>query len=573
MEPATCEQSDRPDDHPPTPRRRGWAVLALLGALYVLLAFTSLTGKSVTIDEFGHLPVGYNVLTTGNFDYCQLNPPLMNVLSALPLLALDLPPSSVPRRSTSEHKYSFWLNGYDFMFGHEQGYHHIYVVARCVTVFLVALLGVLVFVWARTLATRRADLAGLLAAALVWFSPGVLAHARLVTTDAGATLFICLALWSLHRVLRRPTWAAVVACGVALGLAQLSKFTAVWLCPVFVVLAVVWRLSSHTVDGRRLALRLLAVFVVSIIVINAGYLFQHTLPTVERLEFVSQPLIFLKDVLPGWLRVPLPERFLLAFDAQLDAARGGDPSYLFGESYHGGRWYFFVALLAIKVPIPMLGLAALAVAVAIRRRRRLTTDSVLLLLPAGVLVAVFSLLSNKQLGLRMILPAAPLFCVWAAVTLARVDWTRLRTYAVSALLVWFAGESLRAYPDYLAYFNQFVGGPSRGYRCAIGSNLDWGQDLIGLKSYVDDVGDDSIQLLYFGRVDPAVYGLRYAVPTDILEPGLVAVSVSLLGRGYLLNDHGTYFWAGPIRLDPAVFGEPITTIGHTIQVYRVQPRR
>ena len=63
-----------------------WALGALASMLLLhgLLAFTSLARKSVTVDEFGHLPAGVYLLETGDFGHASLNPPLMNLLSALP---------------------------------------------------------------------------------------------------------------------------------------------------------------------------------------------------------------------------------------------------------------------------------------------------------------------------------------------------------------------------------------------------------------------------------------------------------------------------------------------------------
>src|SRR5262245_51878072 len=95
------------------PRRRAWTILAIIGAVYVSLAFLALRQKSVTVDEFGHLPVGYNLLTTRDFKYCELNPPLMNVLSALPLMFMDIVPIAASAMVPDE-KYAFWANGYEF---------------------------------------------------------------------------------------------------------------------------------------------------------------------------------------------------------------------------------------------------------------------------------------------------------------------------------------------------------------------------------------------------------------------------------------------------------------------------
>ena len=64
----------------------------------------------------------------------------------------------------------------------------------------------------------------------------------------------------------------------------------------------------------------------------------------------------------------------------------------------------------------------------------------------------------------------------------------LATAAIAVLLLWHVGESLAIAPHYLAYFNAFAGGPSQGYRHLIDSSLDWGQDLRGLKDWLDRHG-------------------------------------------------------------------------------------
>jgi len=119
----------------------------------------------------------------------------------------------------------------------------------------------------------------------------------------------------------------------------------------------------------------------------------------------------------------------------------------------------------------------------------------------------------------------------------------------------------------LTYFNQAVGGASRGYRYASGSNLDWGQDLQGLKNFMQAEGVQKIQLLYFGSVDPAIYGIDYEVPRGLIQPGLLAVSVSLYHLPYAMYDHGLFRQVGPVDRDR--LGTPIHTVGNTIHVYRI----
>src|SRR5205807_487541 len=59
---------------------------------------------------------------------------------------------------------------------------------------------------------------------------------------------------------------------------------------------------------------------------------------------------------------------------------------------------------------------------------------------------------------------------------------------------------------YLAYFNELAGGPLNGWRSLVDSNIDWGQDLQGLKSWLHRHELPSpIYLCYFGTADPRYY--------------------------------------------------------------------
>jgi hypothetical protein len=77
-----------------------------------------------------------------------------------------------------------------------------------------------------------------------------------------------------------------------------------------------------------------------------------------------------------------------------------------------------------------------------------------------------------------------------------------------------------------------------------------------------------VQLLYFGSVDPSLYGIDYRVPRgDRLEPGLLAISTTLYRIAYPIYDHGELRMMGPFNL--ALLGEPIESIGGSIHVYRI----
>ncbi len=546
-----------------------WWVLALLGTFYLILAVTSLRRDSVTVDEFGHLPTGYHLMATGDTAFAEYHPPLMAVLNALPLF-LFRPLPNPPDTLGPPDLHSFWMNGYPFMDANRTRYHQLYEAARCVTVLVVGLLGLLLFVWAGELLPGRAAPAGLLAAGLVWFSPGILAHARLVTNDAGSATFIALALYCFHRYLLRPSARTVALAGGALGLALLAKSVALLLAPVILVIALLPGTRGERAMGRTFR-HLAVLFLAALLTVNAGYAFRGTLRPLGDYSFRSAPFRALQAALPAWTPVPLPEDYARSHDLQMQDAAEGDPSYLFGRVYPGGRWYYFPALLAVKTPLPLLAVAGWALLVALRRRRPGRRTTLLLLLPGALLLLAMSF-SNKQLGLRMTLPAAPLFWLWAAVTLCDAIRGGRRAALLALLLAWAAGETLAIHPRYLTYFNQLAGGPDNGWRIALDSNLDWGQGLIDLRRWLDERGIGAIQLYYFGRVDPAVYGIDYRVPMDQPEPGWLAVGVTLYGREYKLYDHARLIQTpGPIRLDRTVLGEPVATVGHVFHIYRVPP--
>ena len=90
-----------------------------------------------------------------------------------------------------------------------------------------------------------------------------------------------------------------------------------------------------------------------------------------------------------------------------------------------------------------------------------------------------------------------------------------------------------------------------------------------LSKFLKHEGADSVQLLYFGSVDPALYGIHYEIPTDGLKPGLLAVSVSLYRTEYTAFDHGVLRMVGPVEV--VGLGEPIARLGGSIPVYRVGP--
>src|SRR5207247_2123563 len=122
-------------------------------------------------------------------------------------------------------------------------------------------------------------------------------------------------------------------------------------------------------------------------------------------------------------------------------------------------------------------------------------------------------LSSLQLGVRYILPALPLLVLIAGQTgrwIGRAD-DRGRSRIIVALAA-LTLASARFHPHHIAYFNELAGGPDGGRNHLVDSNLDWGQDLNGLRDWIDRNRVGEIGLAYFGSVPPAALGIRYHLP-------------------------------------------------------------
>ena len=127
----------------------------------------------------------------------------------------------------------------------------------------------------------------------------------------------------------------------------------------------------------------------------------------------------------------------------------------------------------------------------------------------------------------------PLATIWIA-RLTKpmgLDSGRFRRIALGGLilsLTCLAVTTLRAAPHYLAYFNAARGGPANGHVYLLDSNLDWGQDILTLRDYMREQKIDTVALAYFGRVDPAIYGVTYVPLIGEVGERYAVISANLL---------------------------------------------
>jgi hypothetical protein len=165
----------------------------------------------------------------------------------------------------------------------------------------------------------------------------------------------------------------------------------------------------------------------------------------------------------------------------------------------------------------------------IRRKQTWRSNLFFLLVPVVVYFA-FAMRSHVNIGHRHLLPVLPFLYVVAGGLGAqweRISNSQLRRWsAVGFAAVLLVMSSIAfyppwrpqlVYPHYLAYFNELAGGPRSGWHGLSDSNIDWGQDLPGLKKWLDrNPQSKPIYLCYFGSSEPKFYQIQHLATPQVL---------------------------------------------------------
>jgi 4-amino-4-deoxy-L-arabinose transferase-like glycosyltransferase len=576
-------------------RERTAVALLLLTAL--ALAAGSAAQKSVTVDEYQALPHGLAIWKTGDLHLATGVPLLPSIVPAAPLLATQarLDVVAMPEYTRS------WQCGLQFLIDNaferdpRSGqflptgrYHDYFLLGRSMSIVVLLLTCALVYGFARRLYGREA---ALLALAVACFSPNLLAHGRLVTPDIYLTAATIGSLWALDRLLDAPSLLRAAVLGLALGFAALSKLTGLSLFVLFPSCAVLLPIcrerplwlsgaleaisfprSRNDTEGvpyrRSLWPRLLFALALGLLVVNAAYRFEGSFSPLAGFNFESTQIKRVAAVLPPWLPVPLPRYFFQGIDEQL--AESGYTAYLMGEFNDTGFYSYYLIALLVKTPLPALLLCGLAWLFGGWPTRR----EMPLILVAFALLLFFSVSRHKNIGVRYVLFLEPMMAAWIGRLLADgaypKRWLRGAVIAATACL---AAIALASWPHYLPYFNWASGGPKNGHRWLLDSNLDWGQDLIALRRYMEKEGITEIDLACFGRVPPEAYGIRYrTLPAgEAPRNRHVAISANLLwGLMYIVNGDLNYWPADSDGYRAFRHRRPAAILGHSIYVFDLE---
>ena len=364
------------------------AIVIILLAILFFVVFTSSLTESQIIDEGTHLASGYSYLVTSDFRMNPEHPPLIKILAGLSARILD---PELPINHSSWPETDQWAFAYQFLYHNQVTADDLLLLGRIPIMILSVLLSLSVY-----LVTKRyfGKFPALLALLFITFEPNLIAHSRYITTDIAITLLFIISIYYFGEYLNRPNLKRLLFCAFFFGLAQVTKFSAVILVPIFFLLLLV-KLGHQSrksftakINLRFIALSAACFIIIPLTIIHVAYLGKITVPIddpdvqnmisqrdqlVQSLENNDQPLnlrvlggIINPENATGKLLNYLLQKPIPIFhyvEGLYNVMRHnffGHQSYLMGLFYNTGVWYYFLFAYLVKVPLAFILILAAA---------------------------------------------------------------------------------------------------------------------------------------------------------------------------------------------------------------------
>lgn len=521
------------------------AIITIILLFMATVSLLNAWNDTATFDEKAHIPAGYSYVKFHDMRLNPEHPPLLKDLAGLPLLFLrDIKfDTSKSFWAPELNETGQWNAGNDLLWNEGNDADKIVFWSRFPIVILSLILGFFIFKWVRELSGVPA---GLFALVLYAFNPNILGHNHFVTTDLGIAAFMVFSFYYFLRFIKDPTWKNTLLGGLFLGLALLTKFSAVLMFPIFGLVLVIYPFLKTKRNPEESIIRFkvrkfftyigkgIAAGAVAMIVVYVVYAFNtFSMPKEKLGELInfyfpvsdtSTNAVYLSTANKIFstlnktdLGKPLAEYFM-GVGMVFKRVAGGNGAYFMGQVSGKAFPLYFPVVYLLKEPLPslLLLLAAILITVfshiralvlALRLeekwrhfrdylRKNIAIWSMLLFV---LLYWYVSVTGNLNIGFRHLFPAIPFTMI--LVTLAIFGFLKkiqtkegklLWEVCLGVILVLLISNTVATYPYYLSYFNSVAGGAKNGYHYVTDSNADWGQDMRRLKIWIENYNDCSV---------------------------------------------------------------------------------
>lgn len=516
-------------------KKHAFLIVAGILTFHFILSLSVSSQESMVYDERAHIPAAYSYVRFGDMRLNPEHPPLIKDFAGIPLLFMQptFPITSTEWQSGANEQWSvgdMFISCTKPSVACNDG-DAILFWSRLPITLLSVILGIVIFIWTRELA---GTLAGLFAVTLYSFDPNIIAHNHYVTTDIGIALFIFLAFYFFVRFLKNPRFKNVLLAGIFLGLAELAKFSAVLLFPVFGLFILLYALTKQKPESDthstltfkwhsllEYSLKYIGIIFVCFTAIWLLYAANVSHMPADKVVgladlFLSQPNTPAKithDIIvqmsgPTLLR-PFAEYFV-GVAKVFSRFESGNVYYYFGTVGTEASKSYFPMVFILKETLTFLFLIIVTFLYATYRifksmAEKTTSfwnffshsfqDNIVQYISVFFILfySFISITGNLNIGFRHLFPILPFLYMLVAKTtfdfFEQHSHERITKKALSfilgGLIFSIVAIPILAYPNYLSYFNVAVGGHLNGYKYVTDSNYDWGQDLKRLRNFIE----------------------------------------------------------------------------------------
>ena len=451
-------------------------LILLIAISFSLMLYSSLDDSAI-MDELAHIPAGYSYVRYLDYRLNPEHPPLLKMLSGLPLLFLQ-PNFPIDKDSWTKDINGQWVSGAQFLYESENDADQIIQLSRLAPILLTLILIFYIYIWSKGIMGRWW---ALVPAFLFALSPTVLAHGHYVTTDIAAAFGFFIALYYFIKYLFGSTSylapsllniykdKKLILAGIAFGTAQLLKFSNIILIPILLILGFIYYLIFFREQGFLLSTKNTTLYTFKILLIFLiGFIFVYPFYYITTINYpVSRQKADTEFLLSSFAEGPDPlkqscdpssdvspkrrirclaettlymtknkvfrpyAQYLLGLLMVIQRGSGGNTIYFLGEVSSVGYWYYFPLVFLLKEPLPSLILIALGLLFAtlrilksgIRRKRifnylatNFTEFSMFLFI---AIYWFISIRSPLNIGVRHILPTLPFIYILTTVSIRK----------------------------------------------------------------------------------------------------------------------------------------------------------
>jgi len=311
--------------------------------------------------------------------------------------------------------------------------------------------------------------------------------------------------------------------GLVIAFGLLVKHSLAVLVPITIALLVahaIWRRFKYKEYLCRYIGLALIILGFAYFVFIAGYGFDVSFIDDDEAVFISEWV----NVTSAWsdsfqnvlvhLPILLPKYYLYGMDMVMNDVQNGRPAFLFGKVSQTGWWYYFPVAFVLKTTIPFLLLTVSGVAWTMWKViKRRWLDGLYLIVPLLAYMAL-SMTSHLDIGVRHIMPVFPFFAVMGAYAVAAfLGIEKLKRWEVpkiflALLVVWIVVIGFTTFPYFTTYFSPIAGGSANGWRLLSDSNVETGQDVKELASFLKAHGENRVEGLFVGSGYIEYYGVE-----------------------------------------------------------------